>query len=394
MVSAPSPPDPKETAEAQAGYNRDTAITQQNLNMVNQYTPDGSLEYEQTGTRSYVNSDGRLVEDPIFSATTTLSPEQQKIKTELDATKLNLGRLANDQTGFLKNYLSKPLDTSGAPDRWNYLGNNYNSDLGPDYTTSYAGADDFSADRQKVENALMTRMQPSLDQDSARIRTQLINAGLRPGSQAYADEMDRMTRGQNDARMSAILGAGTEQQRMVDMARDAAQFGNQSELARKMLSNDVIKTKADFQNNSRAQYLQELYARRNQPLNEIGALMGGSQIAQPNFVSTPQTGVAGVDYTGLVNQKYQAEMQNHQNMMGGMFGLLSAPFAMFSDERLKTDIRRVGVTEGGLPVYTFRYKGDPVTHMGVMAQDVEQVDPAAVHTHSSGFKMVDYARVQ
>ncbi|UWF68412.1 MULTISPECIES: hypothetical protein [unclassified Brucella] len=39
--SAPEAPDPKETATAQAAANRSTAITQQNLNMVNQNNPWG-----------------------------------------------------------------------------------------------------------------------------------------------------------------------------------------------------------------------------------------------------------------------------------------------------------------------------------------------------------------
>lgn len=63
--------------------------------------------------------------------------------------------------------------------------------------------------------------------------------------------------------------------------------------------------------------------------------------------------------------------------------------AKFSDRRLKTDIKKVGVTDSGLPVYTYKYKGDNVTHMGVMAQDVEEAFPEAV-TEINGFKAVYY----
>jgi hypothetical protein len=48
MVSAPSPPpapDPYKTAQYQAELNRDAAISQQGLNMVNQVTPYGTLQY-------------------------------------------------------------------------------------------------------------------------------------------------------------------------------------------------------------------------------------------------------------------------------------------------------------------------------------------------------------
>ena len=104
----------------------------------------------------------------------------------------------------------------------------------------------------------------------------------------------------------------------------------------------------------------------------------------------PQTGVAGVDYTGLVNQKYQADMANYQNKMGGLFGLASAGIGLFSDRRLKTDIRRVGQTDEGTPIYTYRYVWGGPVQMGVMAQDV----PDAAFMTDSGFLAVDYAEVR
>ena len=63
----------------------------------------------------------------------------------------------------------------------------------------------------------------------------------------------------------------------------------------------------------------------------------------------------------------------------------------FSDRRIKTDIKRVGTLDNGLPVYLFRYKGHPdEIHMGLMAQDVEEVCPEAVHSNIHGIKAVDY----
>ena len=66
--------------------------------------------------------------------------------------------------------------------------------------------------------------------------------------------------------------------------------------------------------------------------------------------------------------------------------------ALKSDIRLKTDIKRVGVTDGGLPIYTYRYiSGGPML-MGVMAQDVEKIIPEAV-VEIDGIKHVDYGRI-
>jgi hypothetical protein len=50
-----------------------------------------------------------------------------------------------------------------------------------------------------------------------------------------------------------------------------------------------------------------------------------------------------------------------------------------SDRSTKTDIKKL--TDGPIPLYAFRYKGDPKSYpkvVGPMAQDVEKVVPSAV----------------
>ena len=75
---------------------------------------------------------------------------------------------------------------------------------------------------------------------------------------------------------------------------------------------------------------------RNQPINEITALLSGSQVQAPNFVNTPQNQIAGTDYSGNVYRSYQGQLDaykqqqaNSNAMMGGLFGLAAAPFSMF-----------------------------------------------------------------
>jgi hypothetical protein len=73
--------------------------------------------------------------------------------------------------------------------------------------------------------------------------------------------------------------------------------------------------------------------------------------------------------------------------------ILGGFFEMFSDERMKTNINRVGATDDGVPIYTYKMKSGGPTQMGVMAQELERVKPDAVRMHHSGYRMVDYGKV-
>jgi Chaperone of endosialidase len=61
-----------------------------------------------------------------------------------------------------------------------------------------------------------------------------------------------------------------------------------------------------------------------------------------------------------------------------------------SDLRLKHEVRRVGTTVFGLPLYHFKYIGKPETYEGVMAQEVLQVMPDAVSVGADGYYRVNY----
>lgn len=122
------------------------------------------------------------------------------------------------------------------------------------------------------------RLNPHFARDEESLRTRLVNSGIRQGSDAWNTEMDDFNQHKADALDQLLLtGHG------------------QSE--------------------------QDILTARNQPINEITALMSGSQVSQPNFAGTPQAGVGGVDYAGMVQQNYQQKMASHNAMMGGLFGL-------------------------------------------------------------------------
>lgn len=325
-MKTPKAPDPKETAAAQAGMNVDTAQAQQLTNMVDQVGPDGTLTYTQNGNNTFVNSQGQTVTIPKYTATTSLSAGQQAIKDQTDAAELNLGTLANQQSKFLTDYLSTPFkaDTTEAESRLNELGS--------------------------------ARLDPRFAREEEALRSRLIASGIRPGSEAFDQQMQQLGQTKNDAYNNLYL-------------------------------------------TGRSQALQEAYAERAQPINEISSLLSGAQVSQPQFVNTPQASVAGVDYSGMVNNNYQAQVQAQNAKMGGLFGLAAAPFSMFSfksDRRAKKDIREIGKLRNGLPWYEFRYLEDadnsPLRE-GVMSDDVRKVMPEAVGVDRDGIDFVDYGKV-
>lgn len=410
---APKSPDPKETAAAQTGTNIGTAVSNAYLNNVNQVTPDGSLTYNQTGSRSWYDPyTNKTYDIPTFTATQTLSAQQQAIKNQEDATNLNLGKLANSQSSRLNEILGKPFDLSGAPK----AGNASNLQApkyqqfagGPSLQTSYT--DDFSADRTKVEEALMSRINPQLENDRSALEQRLANQGIMPGSKAYDTAMSQNSQASNDARMQAVLAGGQEQTRLAQLANQQATFGNNAK--QQMWNNQYQTTQGNnalagqsfadqqsifnAQNTQRNQYLQEQYQSRNQPINEISALLSGAQVTNPNFVNSANSQIATTDVAGLINQDYQNRLgawQQQQaqtgSILGGLFGLGSS-MIMASDIRVKTDIQRVGTLDNGLPVFTFRYIWGGPVQIGLMAQDVQKVHPHAVHD-VDGILHVNYA---
>jgi hypothetical protein len=154
-------------------------------------------------------------------------------------------------------------------------------------------------------------------------------------------------------------------------------------------------TMANIYNQGYTQAVDTSMNDRNRMLGVAGAQLGAGTQMQ-------QTTQAGID--ALINQFQQEQGYPFQvaqflaNIAMG-FGALSgstttgtqmAPF--FSDRRLKHDIKKIGEADNGLPIYTFKYKGDEhhQTHVGFMADEVEKKNPEAVGLDPSGYKTVDY----
>jgi len=284
---------------------------------VNQVTPFGSLNYSQSGTTDFTDPfTGQTYAIPQFTATTTLSPQQQRLFDQNMATQQSVGAAGQQAArGLSSLYSSGPME---APRLRETAGLN----------TTF-GSNDYSADRQRFEDALMTRMNPALGQQQETLNASLANQGIGYGTQAFNDAQLTQSQRENDARMAAILAGGTEQQRMFDMDMNAQLAGNSA------LQQEFSNT-----NTARSSQQQMGMQARNQYLNEIMALLSGSQVQAPNFNINRPSPIPTTDNAGLINQgynqeqqAYQQQMALYQSMMGGLFGLGSAGITAMGPRR-------------------------------------------------------------
>ena len=217
---------------------------------------------------------------------------------------------------------------------------------------------DINAARgEKLADINRTFLDPQWARNDEALRTDLFNRGIRPGSEAY------------DA---AVQDAGDAKARAYDrMFLDSYERANTAALTE-----------------------------RNQPLNEITALLRGSGVQQPNLTGTPTPGVAPTDVIGAQQQSlnqqnigYQADVASNNALMGGLFGLGGTALGgwMKSDRRVKRDIVPLGRARNGLMLYAFRFRNEPGAHVGYMADEVARVRPDAVKPDRQGWLHVNYA---
>lgn len=335
--SVPAVPSPGGTANVQTGLNTTAAEQSQQGSGVNQVNPYGSLTYSQTGTGA-----GGV---PLYTATTSLSPQQQGLLNTLTGTQQTAG---TDAASLL-------------------AGANYGSQS----PTAAIGNATTGLTQQAMAQE-QAYLSPTFTQQTQQMDTQLKNQGLNPGTPGYQPAMNGLLQSQGQ-------------------------------------------TTTGFLASIEPQMFSQATTEYQMPETMAGTLaaLGAPTTPNASFVQTPQLSVTPANYEGDVATSdqanmaaYQAQLQQSNAMMSGLFGMGSAALgglaksgaltsllgsAALSDCRLKTDIKRVGVLDNGLPVYTFRFINDPnkQVHMGLMAQDVEKVRPEAV-VELNGFKAVYY----
>jgi hypothetical protein len=158
--------DANQAANAQAGYNQKAAQQTQQLNMVNQLTPTGSLTY-----RADPSAPGG------YTAVTQYTPQQQALLDQLQRSKANVGGAAESLTGSFGSMYGQPpnIDPSSLTNKMMGWGQQY--------------------------------MQPIFDQQQSNLDAKLQNQGITPGSQAYNNAQNLQSRNVNNAYQNLFLNA-------------------------------------------------------------------------------------------------------------------------------------------------------------------------------------------
>lgn len=335
--SAPATPDPAATSAAQTQSNKETALYNYGLNNPNYNTPLGSLS---------TSVDTSNPDQPKSTSNIKLSPDEQTLLNNQNQQSIGLSNLANQLQGRVGTSLEQPLP----------------------------GSNDINAISQNASDAYYNKqkqyLDPQFEQGQQQLDAKLANQGIAMGSEAYNTDQGNLAR--------------------------------QKESAYGTARNDAI-----LQGPQNAQQLFALTAeQRSQPLNELNALRTGSQVSMPTVPGQTPSNAAGTDVSGNINNAYAQQMGAYNaklgasnNMTSGLFGLggsalAAAPFFLTaSDRRLKTNIKLVGHTKGGIPVYKYKYKGSDHIHTGVMADEVRHI-PGAVIQMAGGWDAVDYSRLR
>jgi len=255
--SAPPAPDYVGAAKETAAGNLDAARATAAANRTNQITPYGNLTYTANpGTDPYGNT--------LYTATQTLSPEQQKLLNQ--TTNLNTGLLSTAQSGL--NYANQVLSEPGVD-------------------TSKLAQTGINPG-QSYQDAIMSRLSPQIERESAQLEQQLANRGIAQGTDAYNQAKQLQAQTQNDRLNSAVVQG-------MNTGLAANQQGFQQQAYNQM-----------------------------QPINVINALRTGSQVQNPSFVNTPQqANTAGPDILGATNADYQNQLNAYnaqQAQQGGFMG--------------------------------------------------------------------------
>jgi len=226
----------------------------------------------------------------------------------------------------------------------------------------------FGGSRQGIaEGVALGEAARSAGELSANLRSQ----GFGQAAQLLQTDQQRALQAQLANQQAGLAGAQQRLSAAGQLADLSGEYQRSRQLDAALLENIGQQRQAQQQ-----AALDEAYRRfqeqQNYPIEMLNLRLGATS-ATP--YSTTSTGTQFVP-------RGNAFLQGLGAVGSAATGAAALYPLIFSDERMKTDITKVGRDkETGLDMYAYRYKGDPKTYpkvVGPMAQDIEKKYPEQV----------------
>ncbi|RLC09928.1 MAG: hypothetical protein DRI24_21035 [Deltaproteobacteria bacterium] len=341
-MGSPDAPDYKGAAEATAASDAEMLDKQTVANRPDRVNPWGTETWAQEGDR--------------WTQNVTLNDDSQAALDSQLALQRGKSDLAGGMMGRLNDEFGDQMD-------WSQFGSQQGLEFDP------------SQLRQRAEDAAYgratSRLDPRFNQGQEALEIKMRNQGLSAGDEAYDKAMANFGRDRNDAYEQAQMGAVGQGRSESDQA-----YGQQM-------------GSADYANKLRQNSITEEMKKRSTSLNEMNAVLNGQQVASPQFQNFSQAGRSqGVDYTGAANSQANFDQAAQQSKMDAITGMAGAAGGMFSDRRLKRNIKQIGKLMG-YPFYIFTYLWGERS-VGFMSDEVNQ---DAVTRHQNGFDFIDLSKL-
>jgi hypothetical protein len=298
MVSQPNSPDPYATAGAQNAQNAFASQFSGASSNANEQTPFGSTSYDVTSQQPIYTNGQITGYAPKYTKTTTLSPDQQKLLGLETQSKYNLGTTGVEQSANLRDALNKPVD----PSQW--------TPWQTSLPTQDLRQDQGTTDRAGIEKAMMDSYNRSVAPTETAQEASLAARGLSPGASGYSQYQKTRDDSRAEAARQAYLTSGSESR--------AAQAAFNDVGTQRF---NMQQTANSYLNNLRGAQMQEAYQTRSQPINEITALMSGSQATIPQFQAFQGSPVAASNIGQYISDNYKNQAQAAAATNAGIFGL-------------------------------------------------------------------------
>ena len=276
--SAPSAPDPNQTAAAQLTDNIGTTTANTEANAINKNGPTGSLSYQVTG----YNPDGT----PIYSQTQSLNPQLQ-------------GSL-NSLMGQIQGNASSGPNMSGIPGLQSNAGVS-TSDL----------SNMFNSQQGAAFNSQMAYLQPQEQQQTDQLKDSLAQQGITQESNptAYANAM---TLNNNNQTFNNQQAYNNSYQTGLAGANQLFNQGAQN---------------ASINNNANSQGMTNMFNLQNNPLQQAASIYSLGNSNTGNLTTPGQT---APNVMQAAQQQYQSQLGSYNNQQSGMYGLGGSALTAFA----------------------------------------------------------------